>query len=196
MARENPTWGEQHIANELKLKLGIRVSPRTVGKYLTQGPRRKPDPSQRWLTFVRNHAQAIVACDFFVVVTARFRILYVFVLMELGRRKIRHVNVTDHPSAEWTKQQLREALPGDHPFRFLIHDRDSIFSQDLDRAVATMGVRVLRTPPQAPQANSFCERLVGTIRRECLDFLIPLGQRHLKDILNRWVLHYNHDGFT
>jgi putative transposase len=176
MARENPTWGEQHIANELKLKLGIRVSPRTVGKYLTQGPRRKPDPSQRWLTFVRNHAQAIVACDFFVVVTARFRILYVFVLMELGRRKILHVNVTDHPSAEWTKQQLREALPGDHPFRFLIHDRDSIFSQDLDRAVATMGVRVLRTPPQAPQANSFCERLVGTIRRECLDFLIPLGQ--------------------
>ena len=112
--------------------------------------------------------------------------------MELGRRKILHVNVTDHPSAEWTKQQLREALPGDHPFRFLIHDRDSIFSQELDRAVATMGVRVLRAPPQAPQANSFCERIVGTIRRECLDFLIPLGQRHLKDILNRWVLHYNH----
>jgi len=192
LATENPTWGQERIANEMKLKLGIRVSPRTVGKYLTQGPRRKPDPSQRWLTFVRNHAQAIVACDFFVVVTARFRILYVFVLMELGRRKILHVNVTDHPSAEWTKQQLREALPGDHPFRFLIHDRDSIFSQELDRAVATMGVRVLRTPPQAPQANAMCERLVGTIRRECLDFLIPLGQRHLKDILNRWVRHYNH----
>jgi putative transposase len=124
MAKENPTWGQEHIANELKLKLGIRVSPRTVGKYLAQRPRRKPDPSQRWLTFVRNHAQAIVACDFFVVVTARFRILYVFVLMELGRREILHVNVTDHPSAEWTLQQLREALPDDHPFRFLIHDRD------------------------------------------------------------------------
>ena len=146
MARENPTWGQEHIANELKLKLGIRVSPRTVGKYLAQCPRRKPDPSQRWLTFVRNHAQAIVACDFFVVVTARFRILYVFVLMELGRRRILHVNVTDHPSAEWTLQQLREALPDDHPFRFLIHDRDSIFSLELDRAVAAMGVRVLRTP--------------------------------------------------
>jgi putative transposase len=192
IARENPTWGEEHIANELKLKLGIRVSPRTVGKYLAQGPRREPDPSQRWLTFVRNHAQAIVACDFFVVVTARFRILYVFVLMELGRRKILHVNVTDHPSAEWTQQQLREALPGEHPFRFLIHDRDSIFSRELDQAVATMGVRVLRTPPQAPKANSVCERLIGTIRRECLDFLIPLGQRHLKHILNHWVLHYNH----
>jgi putative transposase len=166
MARENPTWGEGHIANELKLKLGIRVSPRTVGKYLAQGPRRMRDPGQRWLTFVRNHAQAMVACDFFVVVTARFRILYVFVLLELGRRRILHVNVTDHPSADWTQQQLREALPGDHPFRFLIHDRDSIFSQELDQGVADLGVRVLRTPRRAPQANAVCERLVGTIRRE------------------------------
>src|SRR6202163_4727301 len=150
MATENPTWGEEHIANELKLKLGIRVSPRTVGKYLAQGPRRLPDPGQRWLTFVHNHAQAIVACDFFVVVTARFRILYVFVLMELGRRRIVHLNVTDHPSAEWTQQQMREALPGYPRFRFLIHDRDSIFSQELDEAVAAMGVRVLRTPFRAP----------------------------------------------
>ena len=96
-----------------------------------------------------------MACDFFVVVTARFRILYVFVLMELGRRRILHVNVTDHPSADWTQQQLREALPGDHPFRFLIHDRDSIFSQELDQGVAAMGVRVLRTPPRAPQAKAY-----------------------------------------
>jgi len=192
MAAENPTWGEEHIANELKLKLGVRVSPRTVGKYLAQGPRRKPDPSQRWLTFVRNHAQAIVACDFFVVITARFRILYVFVVLELGRRRILHFNVTDHPSAEWTQQQLREVLPGDHPFHFLIHDRDCIFSRELDQAVTAMGVRVLRTPRQAPKANSACERLVGTIRRECLDFLIPLGQRHLKQTLNHWVRHYNH----
>jgi transposase InsO family protein len=192
MAKENPTWGQKHIANELKLKLGIRVSPRTVGKYLALCPRRNPDPAQRWLTFVRNHAQAIVACDFFVVVTAGFRILYVFVLMELGRRRILHVNVTDHPSAEWTLQQLREALPDDHPFRFLIHDRDRIFSLELDKAVAAMGVRILRTPLRSPQANARCERLVGTIRREYLDFLIPLNQRHLKYLLNRWVLHYNH----
>ena len=95
-------WGQEYIANELNLKLGIPVSPRTIGKYLARCPRRKPDPSQRWLTFIRNHAEAIVACDFFVVVTARFRILYVFVLIELGRRRSLHFNVTDHPSAEWT----------------------------------------------------------------------------------------------
>ena len=102
MAADNPTWGQEHIANELKLKLGIRVSPRTVQKYLARHRGRTPDPSQRWLTFVRNHAQAMVACDFFVVVTARFRILYVMVIMELGRRQILHYNVTAHPSAEWT----------------------------------------------------------------------------------------------
>jgi len=130
MAAENPIWGEERIANELKMKLGIRVSPRTVAKYLnSRGPRREPDPKQRWLTFVRNHAKAIVACDFFVVVTASFRILYVFVIMELGTRRILHHNVTAHPTAEWTLQQFRKALPGDHPYRFLIHDRDSIFSR-------------------------------------------------------------------
>jgi putative transposase len=133
-----------------------------------------------------------VACDFFVVVTARFRILYVFVVLELGRRRILHCNVTDHPRADWTLQQLREALPDDHPYAFLIHDRDSIFSLDLDKAAADLGVRVLRTPPRAPQANAVCERVIGTIRRECLDFLIPLGERHLKHTLNRWIQHYNH----
>jgi len=192
MAAENPTWGEEHIANELKLKLGIRVSPRTVGKYMAQGPRPQPDPGHRWLTFVRNHAQVIVACDFFVVFTVRFRILYLFVIMELGRRRILHLNVTAHPSAEWTLQQFREALTEDHPYRFLIHDRDSIFSKDLDKAVTAMGVRVLKTPVRAPKANAFCERLVGTIRRECLDFLIPFGERHLKRLLTHWVAYYNH----
>ena len=147
MAAENPIWGEERIANELKMKLGIRVSPRTVGKYLSSGgPRREPDPKQRWLTFVRNHAKAIVACDFFVVVTVSFRTVYVFVIMELGTRRMLHHNVTAHPTAEWTLQQFREALPGDHPYRYLIHDRDSIFSKDLDKEVVAMGVRVLRTP--------------------------------------------------
>jgi len=192
MAAENPTWGKEHIANELKLKLGIQVSPRTVRKYLGGHRGRTPDPSQRWLTFVHNHAQAIVACDFFVVFTARFRILYVFVIMELGRRQILHHNVTAHPSAEWTLQQFREALTEEHPCRFLIHDRDSIFSKDLDKAVTAMGVRVLKTPVRAPKANAVCERLVGTMRRECLDFLIPFGERHLKQVLTNWVAHYNH----
>jgi hypothetical protein len=114
MAADNPIWGEERIANELTLKLGIRVSPRAVERYLRDGSVRAPDPIQRWLTFVHNHAKVIVACDFFVVVTATFRSLYVFVIMELGTRRILHQNVTDHPTAEWTLQQFREALPGDH----------------------------------------------------------------------------------
>ena len=184
MAAENPSWGEERIANELKLKLGIQVSPRTVRKYLNSGgPRREPDPKQRWLTFVRNHANAIVACDFFVVVTASFRMLYVFATMELGTRRILHHNVTAHPTAGWTVQQFREALPGDHPYRFVIHDRDGIFSRELDKAVTAMGVRVLRTPVRARKANSVCERFGGTLRRECLDFVIPCNERHLKLIL-------------
>jgi hypothetical protein len=111
MAAENPTWGEERIANELNLKLTIQVSPRTVGKYLHR-PVHTPDPKQRWLTFVRNHAKVMVACDFFVVITAAFRTLYVFLVMEIGSRRILHYNVTAHPTAEWTLQQFREALPG------------------------------------------------------------------------------------
>jgi transposase InsO family protein len=192
MAAENPTWGQERIANELKLKLGIQISPRTVEKYLRRGgPVRTPDPKQRWLTFVRNHAKVIVACDFFVVITATFRTLYVFVLMEVGTRQILHHNVTAHPTAEWTLQQFRETLPGYHPYRFVLHDRDSIFSQELDKAVTRLGVRVLRAPVRAPTANAFCERLGGSLRRECLDFLIPLNERHLRMIVKEWGLHYN-----
>jgi putative transposase len=191
MAAENPIWGEERIANELQLKLGIRVSPRTVGKYLRDSPVRTPDPKQRWLTFVHNHAKVIVACDFFVVVTATFRTLYVFVIMEVGTRRILHQNVTAHPTAEWTLQQFREALPGDHRYRFVIHDRDSIFSKGLDQAVTDLGARVLRTPLRAPMANSVCERFGGTLRRECLDYVIPINERHLKLTIKEWVLHYN-----
>jgi transposase InsO family protein len=191
MATENPSWGQERIANELKLKLGIRVSPRTVEKYLHDGPVRTPDPKQRWLTFVHNHAKVIVACDFFVVITATFRTLYVFVILELATRRILHHNVTADPTSEWTLQQFREALADDHPYRFVIHDRDSIFSKRLDQAVTDLGVRVLRTPLRAPMANSACERFGGTLRRECLDFLIPLNERHLKTTVKEWGLHYN-----
>ncbi len=192
MAADNPTWGEARIADELLLKLGLSVSPRTIGKYLRDQPAgRTPDPAQRWLTFVRNHAQAVVACDFFVVVTARFRLLYVFVVVELGRRRILHHNVTTHPTAEWTMQQFREAIPADHSYRFVIHDRARVFSKELDEEVTAMGVRVVQTPVRAPLANSICERLIGTIRRECLDFMIPLGERHLRRVLREWIRHYN-----
>jgi putative transposase len=190
MDRENPTWGEERIANELMLKLGIRVSPRTVAKYLDMD-RPRGVTSQRWRTFVQNHAQAIVACDFFVSVTATFRILYVFVAMEAGSRRILHFNVTPHPTTEWTIQQFREFLAFDHPYRFLTHDRDSIFSVGLDADLESLGVRVLKTPVRAPKANAYCERLIGTIRRECLDFMITFGESHLRRILRKWVIHYN-----
>jgi len=196
MVRENVTWGEERIADELSLKLGIYVSPRTVRKYWPQQPGirtgRRRTASQHWKTFVRNHAQEIVACDFLVAVTARFRILFVFVALEIGSRRILHCNVTAHPTAEWTLQQLRDAIPSDHPYQFLIHDRDSIFSSALDAEVkSTFGLRVLRTPVRAPQANAYCERLMGTVRRECLDFMIPLHERQLRGILRSWVVHYN-----
>src|SRR5215469_3138754 len=192
MAAENVSWGEERIADELKLKLGIQVSPRTVGKYLQEaGPRRAPDPQQRWLTFIRNHARELAACDFFAVVTATFRTLYVFVIMDVGTRRILNSNVTAHPTADWTLQQFREALPDDHAYQFVLHDRDSIFSKELDRAVTDMGVRILRTPVRAPKANAICERLGGSLRRECLDFFIPLNEHHLRTIVRFWSTHYN-----
>jgi putative transposase len=194
MAWENPSWGEERIAIGLLLKLGLRVSPRTVRKYLPRHPhhgRGKRLPSQRWRTFVRNYAQAIVACDFCVVVTATFRLLYVFVLMEHATRRILHANVTTHPTAQWTLQQLRDALPADHTSCFLIHDRDTIFSEDLDQRMRHLGLQMLKTPPQSPQANAMCERLLGMLRRECLDFLIPLTEDHLRRLLHEWVCHYN-----
>ena len=125
------------------------------------------------------------------MITARFRTLYVFLLMELGTRRIVHCNLTAHPTAEWTLQQFREAIPTDHAYRFLVRDRDSIFSAEVDDQLKVFGLRVLRTPARAPQANAYCERLVGTVRRECLDFMIPLGERHLSKILAEWVRHYN-----
>src|SRR2546430_8869009 len=129
MVQENPTWGQARVAAELSVKLGIYVSPRTVRAYWPPEPERRGrrrTSSQNWRTFVRNHAQSVVACDFLVVVTARFRTLYVFLLMAVGTRRIVHCNVTVHPTAAWTLQQLREAIPSDHSYRFLIHDRDSI----------------------------------------------------------------------
>jgi transposase InsO family protein len=140
---------------------------------------------------VRNHARAILACDFFVAVTATLRVVYVFVVLEVGTSRIVHWNTTEHPTAEWTAQPFRMIISGNQPHRYVIHDRDSIYSEGLDRTLAAMGLTILRTPVQAPKANAFCERLVGTIRRECLDFLIPLTESHLRDIMTRWVTHYN-----
>ena len=132
----------------------------------------------------------MLACDFCVVVTAGFRILYVLVVMGIGSRRLVHFNVTGNPTAAWTLQQIGEFLAEEHPYRFVLHDRDAIYAPRLDEARAAMGGRVLRTPVQVPQANAFCERLIGSLRRECLDFLIPLGEGHLRRILREWANHY------
>ena len=195
MVKENVTRGEERIADELSLKLGIYVSPRTVRKYWPKqlgDRRRRQTSSQHWRTFLKNHAHEIVACGFLVAVTVRFRVLFVFLVMEVGSRRILHSNVTAHPTSEWTLQQLREAIPGGHDYLFLIHDRDSIFSSDLDEELkSSFGLRVLRTSVRAPKANAYCERLIGTVRRECLDFMIPLNEPHLRKTLRFWVAHYN-----
>jgi transposase InsO family protein len=133
----------------------------------------------------------VLACDFFVTVTARFRVLSVFVVLDVGTRRIVHGNVTEHPTADWTIQQFRIVLTPETSDRFVLHDREGIYAADVDRAIASMGRRVLKTPVRTPQANAFCERLIGTMRRECLDWLIPLNERHLRWILREWVTHDN-----
>ena len=191
MARENPSWGEERIANELLLKLGIHVSPRTVRKYLPPRLPGRPRGDLRWSTFLQLHAQGIVACDFLVAVTVTFRLLYVFVVIEHRSRRLIHYNVTAHPSAAWTLQQLCEAVGFENRYSYLLHDRDSIFAEHLDESVKRLGIRVLKSPPRCPKANPICERVIGTIRRECLDWLIPLSESHLRSILRMWIPHYN-----
>jgi len=192
MALNNVSWGEERITNELLLKLGIRVSPRTVRKYMPERPPHGgPRGDQRWSTFVRNHAPAIIACDFAVVVTATFRLFYVLMVIEHGSRRLLHCNVTEYPTAEWTLQQLREAIPCDHPYRFLIHDNDNIFSDELDKSIGNLGIKVIETPYRSPQANSICERVIGSLRREFLDYVIPLNEVHLRKLVKDWKRYYN-----
>jgi len=193
MAAANRTWGEERIASELLLKLGICVSPRTVRRYMPRSAApRGGARSQMWSTFVRNHASAVLACDFFVAVTATFRVFYIFVVLEVGTRRILHWNVTDNPTAAWTAQQFRMIVSGEQSHRWVIHDRDSIYSEGVDATMAAMGLTILKTPVRTPQANAFCEWLIGSIRRECLDWLIVLNERHLRSVLTDWAAHYNH----
>ena len=183
-------WGQERIANELLLKLGFRLSPRTVRKYMPKRPPGQPRGGQRWATFFLNHAEAILACDFLVTVTATFRLVYVFVVIHHGSRRLLHINVTTHPTATWTLQQLREAI-GFDTHQFLLHDRDSIFARHLDESIEGFGLQILKSPPHSPKANALCERLIGTIRRECLDWQIPLSEPHLRTISRSWPDLYN-----
>jgi putative transposase len=183
MATEKPTWGQERIANELRLPtLGLHVSPRTVRKYMPKPVPHRPRGDQRWATILRNHAHAIIACDFLVAVTATFRQVYVFVVMHHGTRQLPHLNVTTSPTAAWALQPLREAIGFEDAYRYLLHDRDSIFAKCLERSIEALGLCVLKSPPHSPKANAICKRLIGTFRRECLDWHIPISEGQMRRI--------------
>ena len=187
MWNSNPTWGKPRIRAELA-KIGIQVSDSTVWRYR---PRRAKPPSQTWRSFLDNHVRDIVAIDFFVVPTATLRVLYVLLIMSHDRRRILHFNVTTAPSARWTAQQVREAFPYDTVPRYLLRDRDRIFGADFVRCVKSMGIEEVITAPGSPWQNPYCERLIGSIRRECLDHLIVLNERHLLRILRSYASYYH-----
>jgi putative transposase len=189
MARENRTWGAERIRGEL-LKLGIHVAKSTILKYIRL-VRRPASPDQTWLTFLHNHASEVWACDFLQTYDFLFRALYVFVIVELGSRRIVHFAVTRHPTDKWVAQQLREATPFGEKPRYLIRDRDGKYGETFRRVAAGTNIDVLLTPVRAPQANAICERFWGSLRRECLDYFILLGERHLYRIVGEYVGYFN-----
>ena len=210
ISRDHPEWGEDKIAHELSLKLGVTHSTSTVRKYMV--PRLRPqDKSQRWLTFVTNHAAEMFGVDFAVQYTATFGIVYIFIVMELGSRRIVHTNVTTRPNIEWVKQQIREATPWDETPRWLIHDNDGIFGQyghrptvikgdgkrrtyrcELDRWLdQVMGIEGIPIPYGAPQANARYERFIRALREEALNHFIFLSENHIRRVVRRYVTYYN-----
>ena len=187
MSRENPTWGAPRIQAGLHL-LGYEVAESTVAKYRLRS--RKP-PSQTWKSFLRNHASQIVAIDFFTVPTVTFNILYGFVVLLHDRRQVVHFNVTAHPTARWTAQQIIEAFPEETAPRFLLRDRDQIYGEYFRCRVAGMGVEEVVTAARSPWQNPYAERLIGSIRRECLDHVIVLSEKHLRRILREYFRYYH-----
>jgi len=186
MAEANPLWGAPRIHGEL-LKLGIELSERTVSRLI---PRRRKPPSQTWRAFLDNHLQDLVSIDFFTVPTASFRVLFVFVVLAHHRRRVVLFNVTQHPTAAWTAQQILEAFPEDTAPRYLIRDRDQIYGECFRHRLRDLGTSEVLTAPQSPWQNPFTERLVGSIRRECLDHVIVLGEKHLRRSLKSYFAYY------
>jgi putative transposase len=191
MVAENPTWGAPRIHGEL-LKLGFDLSERSVSRWVRRAPR-NPDPAKRWLTFLRNHREAIAAMDFFTVPTLTFGVLYCFFVIGHDRRKILHFNVTRNPDALWVAQQLREAWAYKQPHRFLLFDRDSKFGADVVSAVTYIGSQPTRTAFRSPWQNGVAERWVGSCRRDLLDHVITLNERHLKRLMSEYVRYYHED---
>ena len=192
ISRNNPRWGAPRIHGEL-LKLGIAITEPTVAKYMVR--HRKP-PSQTWRTFLDNHVRDMVSVDFFTVPTVRFQVLYVFLVLAHDRRRILHFGVTAHPTAEWTAQQVREAFPWDSAPRYLVRDRDRIFGKEFVDQVKAQGIKQVLSAPRSPWQRAYVERLIGSIRRECLDHVIVLGERSLHqyvsvytDYYHRWRTH-------
>jgi len=187
MSYANPLWGAPRIHGEL-LKLGVTVSQATVSKYMRR-PRRPP--SQAWRTFLKNHAKDLIALDFFTVPTATFRVLFVFVVLSHGRRRLVHFNVTEHPTAEWTARQLLEVCVHEEAPRYLIRDRDQVYGARFCRQAATLDIQEVVIAPRSPWQNAYAERVIGSIRRECLDHIVVIGERHLRGILSTYVDYYN-----
>ena len=187
MSQTNPFWGAPRIHGEL-LKLGMDVSQATVAKYMV---RRRQPPSQTWRTFLGNHIGQVMAADFFVVPTATCRLLFVLVILAHERRRVVHVAVTDHPTAAWTAQQLREAFPWDRAPRYLIRDRDHAFDGWTETA-KTMGIDELLTAPRAPWQNAYAERFIGSARRECLDHVIVFSAPGLQRLMKLYCTYYEH----
>ena len=192
MANDNPLWGAPRIHGEL-LKLGFDISEATVLRYMPKKPRRTT--GQQWKTFLRNHSAEIISLDFFTVPTITFRLLYVVVFLSHDRRKIIHFHVTDHPTSEWATHQLRNAFYDQERPKFLIRDRDSIFGEDFIESVSALGLRPILAAYRSPGQNGFVERLIGSIRRECLDHLIIVNENHLRKSLKQYF-HYYHNQRT
>jgi putative transposase len=189
MALENVLWGQRRIQAELA-RLGFKVSARTVAKYLRLPHGREPSPG--WRIFLGRHAAEIWACDFFCVRTLWFKTLHAFFVVSHASREVLHIEVTEHPTAEWVAQQIVECCGWDRePPRFLIHDRDSRFGALFDRRLQGLGISQVRTPFKAPQANSIAERWVRSVRRECLDHTFIFGERHLRRVLTEYLAYFN-----
>jgi transposase InsO family protein len=190
MSRENPLWGAPRIQAELRL-LGHDIVESTVAKYMVK-PRRHGPPSQTWRSFLRNHLGCTAACDFFVVPTATLRLLYCFFVLIHGRRRIVHSNVTTNPTAMWAAQQIVEAFPADgNEPRYLLRDRDGIYGDYFRRRVKNIGIEQVLIAPRSPWQNPYAERVIGSIRRECLNHIIVLSAAHLRHVLKSYVNYYN-----